>query len=229
MRRLLAVLGGLLLSAVASAAITYAPAPWKLYRSGIVQTGDHASAAACDAALRAQAVAVGRTVTFRCQQSVVARGVADPLPPVDCVVGEWGAWIPGEWSACLNGQRSREETRERDVLVDPANGGAACPIRDENRVVFEACVMPPPAGSVRLSWEAPTTRADGSPLTNLAGYRIRYGTTPGTYPIVVEVNQPTATSYTVLGLAPATWYFALTAVDAAGVESVPSAPVSKRL
>ena len=71
----------------------------------------------------------------------------DPPPPapVDCVVSEWGPWIPGEWSACVNGERSREETRQRSVLVDPANGGSACPHLDENRVVTEACAAPPPA------------------------------------------------------------------------------------
>lgn len=146
MKKLLALAGGLLLSVSALATVTYTPQAWRLYRSGVAQPGGYTSAAACDAALRAMPVNVGQTITFRCQQSTVARGVADP--PVDCVVSEWGPWIPGEWSACANGQQSREETRERAVLVAPANGGAACPTLDEDRVVTQACSAPPPAGAV---------------------------------------------------------------------------------
>jgi hypothetical protein len=71
---LLAVLGLL-------AAVEYSPGPWKLYRSGSALAPDYATAAACDAALKQQEVAVGASVTLRCQQSVMAKGVAEPVPP----------------------------------------------------------------------------------------------------------------------------------------------------
>jgi len=32
------------------------------------------------------------------------------------------------------------------------------------------------AGTATLTWTAPTTRADGTSLRNLAGYRVYYGT-----------------------------------------------------
>ena len=34
-----------------------------------------------------------------------------------------------------------------------------------------------PSGSIPLAWMAPTTNADGSPLTDLAGYKLHYDTT----------------------------------------------------
>src|SRR3989304_6108420 len=37
------------------------------------------------------------------------------------------------------------------------------------------------AGDAILSWNSPTTNMDGSPLNDLAGYRIYYGTASGSY------------------------------------------------
>src|SRR4030042_1896878 len=39
-----------------------------------------------------------------------------------------------------------------------------------------------------LSWDAPTTNADGTPLTDLAGYKVYYGTASGTYGTPINVG-----------------------------------------
>lgn len=75
-------------------------------------------------------------------------------------------------------------------------------------------------GSATLSWDAPTQKVDSSPLTDLAGYNIYYGTTPGIYPSVININNPGLTSYVVDNLPGGTTYhFVVTAIDAAGNES----------
>jgi hypothetical protein len=74
-------------------------------------------------------------------------------------------------------------------------------------------------GAATLNWVPPTVNADGTPLTDLAGYTIRYGTSPGTLNQVIEIKNPGITSYVVENLAPATWYFAISSVNSAGVES----------
>jgi hypothetical protein len=84
-------------------------------------------------------------------------------------------------------------------------------------------------GSATLSWQAPTARADGTALTDLAGYRIRYGTEPGTYPNQVQIANPGLTTYVVTNLPPGTYYFVATAYDAAGRESDFSGVVSKTI
>jgi Putative Ig domain len=84
-------------------------------------------------------------------------------------------------------------------------------------------------GSATLSWQAPTQRADGSALTNLAGYRIRYGTAPGEYLNEVQIANPGLTSYVVTNLPPGTYYFVATAYDTAGRESEFSGVVSKTI
>ena len=82
-------------------------------------------------------------------------------------------------------------------------------------------------GSATLRWSAPTTRTDGTPLTNLAGYRIYYGNAPGRYPNGVSIPNPGLSSYVLANLASATYYFVITAYDAAGAESNYSAAASK--
>ena len=81
-------------------------------------------------------------------------------------------------------------------------------------------------GSVTLTWTPPTENTDGSQLTNLAGYRIYYGTSPGTLDRSAQVANPGLTSYVIENLSPGTWYFAISSYTTAGIESVRSNPVS---
>lgn len=74
-------------------------------------------------------------------------------------------------------------------------------------------------GSVTLQWQPPTENADGSPLTNLTGYRIYYGVDPSQLSDVIEVPNPGLTSYVVDELTANTWYFAMTALNSGGQES----------
>jgi hypothetical protein len=83
--------------------------------------------------------------------------------------------------------------------------------------------------SITLSWYPPTQNEDGSPLTNLGGYRIRYGQSSGAYSKVVSLNNAGLTAYTLDGLVPGTYYLVLSAFDAAGTESGYSAEARVRL
>ena len=66
-------------------------------------------------------------------------------------------------------------------------------------------------GSATLSWNPPTTNTDGSPLTNLAGYKVYWGTTPGNYSSSATIMNPGIATYVVESLTPNTYYFAVTA------------------
>jgi hypothetical protein len=82
--------------------------------------------------------------------------------------------------------------------------------------------LPPvTTGSATLSWTPPTQTTTGTPLTNLAGYNIYYGTTPNLGQ-KVSIANPGLTRYVMNGLTAATWYFQLTAYDTAGIESPPT-------
>ena len=82
-------------------------------------------------------------------------------------------------------------------------------------------------GNATLTWTPPTTNTDGSSLTNLAGYRISYGTSPTSLNQLIQVPNAGATAYVVDGLSPGTWYFSLRTYTATGQESANTAVASK--
>jgi hypothetical protein len=88
-------------------------------------------------------------------------------------------------------------------------------------------------GVVTLTWNAPTTRSDGSslnPVTDLSMYRIYYGTASQTYTQVVTVPNPGTTTVTLtLNLSAGTYYFVVTDVDTLGQESSYSNEAAKTL
>ena len=84
---------------------------------------------------------------------------------------------------------------------------------------FSITVSPASIGSVHLSWQAPTKNTDGSTITNLAGYHVHYGTTPGNYTESLQLPDQALTSVVIDDLAPARWYFAVKAYNSAGLES----------
>ena len=84
-------------------------------------------------------------------------------------------------------------------------------------------------GSTTLSWTPPTTNADGTPLTDLAGYKISWGTSSGSYTNSVTINNPGISSYFLDNLVPATYFIVCIAFDAVGNESDPSNEVIKTI
>jgi hypothetical protein len=107
-----------------------------------------------------------------------------------------------------------------EISVSDGNATAGLPI-------FTITVnTAPTAGRVILAWDAPTTNADGSALTNLAGYRIVYGRSSGSLNQVVEITSAGATRYQFDNLAAGAWFFAIRSYTSAGVESVLSPVLS---
>jgi hypothetical protein len=80
-----------------------------------------------------------------------------------------------------------------------------------------------------LTWTPPTENTDSSALTNLAGFRVKYGTSQGSLTQVVDVPGAGVTSYKVTGLTTGTYYFGVLAYTSAGAESSLSNLVSKTI
>ena len=79
-------------------------------------------------------------------------------------------------------------------------------------------VIPGQAASVLLSWNAPKANADGTSLTDLAGYKVYSGTSPGNYTSTLDVGN--VVSISMGGLQDGQlYYFAVTAYDSMGLES----------
>jgi hypothetical protein len=74
-------------------------------------------------------------------------------------------------------------------------------------------------GAATLTWLPPTENTDGSPIADLAGYRIRYGRQAGELTELQSIPNPGITSAVVENLASGTWYFTVSAYNTSGVES----------
>jgi hypothetical protein len=94
---------------------------------------------------------------------------------------------------------------------------------------FAIAVVTVSNGRATLSWTAPTENEDGSTLSNLAGYRIVYGTSASALTNTIQITNPSVTTYVVENLAPATWYFAVKAVNSIGAESNDSNVANKQI
>ena len=86
------------------------------------------------------------------------------------------------------------------------------------------------AGSITdirsLNWVAPSEREDGSGLSpsEIAGYRIYYGTESGSYPNVIYIDDHTETQAILPDLASGTYYIVMATVDTDGLVSTFSGP-----
>jgi putative Ig domain-containing protein len=84
---------------------------------------------------------------------------------------------------------------------------------------FVVTVTDSALGSITLSWTPPTQNTDGTPLADLAGYKIYYGLQEGNYPTRIDISNPGIATFVVDGLPANTYYVVATSVNAFGVES----------
>jgi len=87
----------------------------------------------------------------------------------------------------------------------------------------------PVSGSANLVWVPPTTNTDGTALSNLAGFTVDYGNSPGAMTHTIDVPSAGATGHTVQGLTAGTWYFTVTAYTNVGTRSAASDVASKTI
>ena len=80
-----------------------------------------------------------------------------------------------------------------------------------------------------LSWSAPVENTNGTALTNLSGYHIYYGTSTGAMTNKVSISTVGILSYVIDNMASGNWYFAVTSLNSAGVESALSNTIQATL
>ena len=82
---------------------------------------------------------------------------------------------------------------------------------------------------VALSWTAPVEREDGTPISmsEIAGYRVYYGTSEGNYPNKLDIADSYNMQATLSNLVSGTYYIVVTSYDMDGRESAFSEVVTK--
>jgi Calx-beta domain len=99
-------------------------------------------------------------------------------------------------------------------------------------VTIHGNAAPPPApttGEATLSWVRPTLYTNGSPMTDLAGYKIYYGKSSTALTGVIQVTSPSTVEFEISSLGAGTWYFSVSAYNSEAVESERSAVASKTI
>lgn len=118
-------------------------------------------------------------------------------------------------SGALSGAPDASNVGTYANIVISASDGSA----NASLAAFSITVTDVTSGTATVSWTIPTTNSDGTPLTNLGGFRIYYGTAANSMTQVAQIANPTVSTYAVTNLAPATWYFGVKAYTSPGVES----------
>jgi Fibronectin type III domain len=139
----------------------------------------------------------------------------------------WAAFDPD--TGVLTGKpATANEGTTGSITITGTNGSSSSSI-GPFAIVVKAPAAAPGTGSATLSWTPPADNTDGTPVTDLAGYHIYYGVSASALTTTVTVSDATETSYVVAGLAPGTYYFAVVAYNAAGMDSPKSNVASKTI
>jgi len=85
------------------------------------------------------------------------------------------------------------------------------------------------SGVASLQWGQPVSKVDGSVLDDLAGYRIAYGRSADDLDHSIFIGDPAQTTYDFATLDSGTWYFAVMAVNANGLEGPPTPTAEKSI
>jgi hypothetical protein len=130
------------------------------------------------------------------------------------------------WSSSNTGVATISNAAGSNGLATSVATGATT-IKAVSGAVSDTTTLSVTDRAATLSWNAPATNTDGTALTDLAGYKIHYGTSPGNY--TTTINAGTVTTYVISNLAPGTYYFAVTAYNTSGSESGYSNEASKTI
>jgi hypothetical protein len=136
--------------------------------------------------------------------------------PIEFLVSNKPVWATFDArSGRLSGTPSDADVGTYANIVISASDGRATTMM----AAFTITVSQTQPGAATLTWLPPTENTDGSPIEDLAGYRIRYGRHPAELTGLQSISNPGISSAVVENLEKGTWYFAVTAYNTSGVES----------
>jgi Putative Ig domain len=119
-----------------------------------------------------------------------------------------------------------QEGSTTPITITGSNGSSSASIGP-----FIVQVKAPAAtsGSATLYWVPPTQNTNGTPITNLAGYHIYYGTSANALTTTITVEGSSSTTYTITNLSAGTYYFSVVAYNTEGADSQNSNLESKTI
>jgi hypothetical protein len=110
-----------------------------------------------------------------------------------------------------------------------ALGGLVCACGDGGGAGRSQLSGPTATGSATLTWSPPSKNQDGTPVGDIAGYCIYYGTKATQLDHVVKIPNPGLNSFEIKDLPAGTYYFSMTAYTSAGISGLASPLVTKTI
>jgi hypothetical protein len=102
-----------------------------------------------------------------------------------------------------------------NIVISVSDGEASAAL-----AAFGVTVTRPAAnGTATLSWSTPTENTDGSPVSDLAGFRVYHGSGPDALDEMTQLPDASATTHVFSQLASGTHYFAVSSYTTGGAES----------
>jgi hypothetical protein len=182
--------------------------------------GETANAAPTISGVPGEAVTVNQTYRF---QPSASDPDGDELSFSATNVPSWASFNAS--NGALSGRPAADDVGTYDgITITVSDGRASASLGP-----FAITVSDTANGRATLSWTPPTQNTDGSALTNLAGYEIRYGRSENDLSNSISVSNPSISTYVVENLSSGTWYFAVTAVASNGAMSGLSNIASKTI
>jgi hypothetical protein len=162
---------------------------------------------------RSETVAVNAapapTVTFNAADSLIDSGASTLL-----------TWSASNTSGCTasggwTGNRASSGSESIGPLTARSTFSLSCTGSGGTAIAMVSVSV---NGSLALNWVAPVENVDGSPLTDLAGYRVYYGDSSRSYTGMTDIDDPASTT-TTIAVPSGDYFVAMTALDAQGNES----------
>ena len=111
-----------------------------------------------------------------------------------------------------------------NIAISVSDGLAAAALP-----AFSIVVTKPVIGAAEVTWSTPRQYDDGTPVTNLAGYRVRFGPAADALTEVLTIPSAEINAARIEGLTAGTWYFTVASYSDTGLESPAVGPVSKTI
>ncbi len=151
------------------------------------------------------APAFSQTITFTPNQTVADGRLIPVLTWASSPAGATSCTASGGWTGTKTG-----------------SGTETLPEITSSKTYTLTCAWPTTSGTATVSWTAPSLNTDGTPLTDLAGFRVYYGTSQSLLGTSDDAPGATTRQRLIDNLAAGTWYFAVRAVNVNGAESANS-------
>ena len=122
----------------------------------------------------------------------------------------------------LSGTPSEADVGRYSAIMVSVTDGIA-----ETRLPPFSIAVASATGSIRLRWTPPIENEDGSPLLDLAGYRIYWRSTSSTETGSMKIDNPGLSAIVIDNLIAGTYEFTMTSFNVQGIESSPSNSITR--